>query len=544
MMTGTSCAQAGAGTAISPKQSKGEKAADVQRPAVNADQPKAAEKAPNANGDLVYLKVENAQVSSFDDYPDWAPKPDAMAPVDRDMETRWASGYKDNQWIAFDFGRPKTISKIVINWEQAYPPTYEILTSDDGQSWKRLLLLEDQKGGRVESEFKPTATRYMKVVGITRVNEEWGISMWEFEPYGPKSMNPTEAAEGSAISGGREKTEADKKREEILAALAGKIAPSPGPITQDRFQKGVNYTSWDIDELSGELSDLSLIYLSNLGVKDIALMTVWYQKDISSKEISADAKKSVNDESLSHAINFIHALGMRVMLKPHVDLSDEDARSNIIPTDEWFASYKKFIVHYAEIASKNNVELFCIGTELAGTSIERWKDKWLDVIKAVKAVYKGPLVYAANWDEYEDVCFWQEMDYIGMDAYFPLTDKVDPTKEELVQAWEKRADMLETWLKSTGLNKPIIFTEIGYDTIEGSNKQPWRLLPTLAKYKESQDEQANCLEALLIVLSKRPWFKGFYWWNYFPRPDIGSLGYTLRGKKGEKILIDWFAKLK
>ena len=85
---------------------------------------------------------------------------------------------------------------------------------------------------------------------------------------------------------------------------------------------------------------------------------------------------------------------------------------------------------------------------------------------------------------------------------------------------------------------------MGYDTIEGSNKQPWRVLPTLAEYKESQVEQANCLDSILVVLSNRSWFKGLYWWNYFPRADLGPLGYTLRGKLGEKVLSEWYAKLK
>ena len=101
-----------------------------------------------------------------------------------------------------------------------------------------------------------------------------------------------------------------------------------------------------------------------------------------------------------------------------------------------------------------------------------------------------------------------------------------------------------TRLIKDNFNKPIIFTEVGYDAIEGSNKEPWRVLPTLATYKENQDEQANCLESLLLVLTNRPWFKGFYWWNYFPRPDLGPLGYTLRGKKGEKVLSEWFKRLK
>lgn len=495
--------------------------------------------------DLVYLKVQSAAVSGFDEYPDWAPKPDAIAPFDGNLETRWASAYQDNQWISFDFGKMRTMTKLIIRWEQAYPPKYEILTSDDNENWKKLVLLENQKGGVNEVAFPETTCRYVKIIGIERVNPEWGISVWEIEPYGPSAANPGDVPIQEAFKSAKEKTVAEKKVDSVRAEMkADTVIASPGPITTAEFQKGINYTSWDKDELSSEMSDYSLAYLSSLGVGHIALMVVNYQEGAEKNTIYVDPKKTITDEALAHSINIIHALGMKVMLKPHVDLADEEARSNIIPSDEWFANYKKFIMHYAEIAAKYNVELFCIGTELSNTTIIRWKDKWIDIISEIRKVYKGPLTYAANWDEYDTVSFWDEMDFIGMDAYFPLTDKVNPSKEELIAGWNKNADKLEAWLKESKLTKPVIFTEVGYDTIEGSNKQPWRILPTLSRFAESQDEQANCLEALFTALSNRSWFKGFYWWNYFPRPDIGPLGYTLRGKKGEKILSEWFAKLK
>jgi len=496
-----------------------------------------------AQGEIIYLKVDSAKASGFDETPDWAPRPDAMAVVDASLETRWASGYKDGEWIYLDFGKPKTVSKAVIKWETAYAPSFEILSSDDAVNWQRIVLLEGQTGGTSEIVFAPVKARYIKLVGLTRVNPEWGISVWEFEAYGPKDSNPDEPAFDEIFKGKKEKSAIEKKRDEINL-IEGQIVPSPGPISPYEFQRGVNYTSWSKDELASDLSDYSLIYLSQLGVGHIALMTVYYQEDAVSSNIYADEKKTVSDESVGHSINIMHSLGMKVMLKPHVDLIDEDARSNIIPSDQWFAGYKAFILHYAGLAAKYNVELFCVGTELSNTTTERWKAKWLDIIYEIKKVYKGPLTYAANWDEYDTVSFWDEMDYIGMDAYFPLTNKVNPPKEELIAGWTKHADILENWLKTTGLKKSVIFTEIGYDTVAGSNKQPWRILPTLTSQIESQDEQANCLEALLMVMSNRPWFKGFYWWNYFPRPDIGVLGYTLRGKKGEKILSEWFNRLK
>jgi len=496
-----------------------------------------------AASDLVYLKIEKALASSFDETPDWAPKPDAMTVADASLETRWSSGYNDKEWICVDFGKAKTVTKIVIKWEQAYATSFEISTSNDAKDWKKLIQLDNQTGGTNEIAVPPTTCRYVKLLGLARVNADWGISIWELELYGPKDKNPGDFPLEETFKPAKEQLEAQKKLEDVKLKLNG-IVPSPGAITTKEFQKGVNYTSWDINELLSDKSDYSLIYLSDIGVGHVGVMAVHYQADISSPVIYPDEKKTVSDESLAHAINVIHALGMKVMLKPHVDLADDEARSNIIPSEGWFVSYKKFILHYAQIAQKYNVELLCIGTELSNTTIVTWKEKWLDIISEIRKVYKGPLVYAANWDEYETVSFWPEMDYIGMDAYFPLTKDNNPPLKDLEAAWENHADVIQKWLEDNKLDKPVIFTEVGYDSVEGSNKQPWAIRPTLASLSESQEEQANCLLSVFEVLTKRSWFKGFYWWNYFPRPDIGSLDYTLRGKKGDKILTDWFNRLK
>ncbi len=496
-----------------------------------------------SDNDLVYLKVEHAVASSFEETPDWAPKPDPMAPVDGDLQTRWSPQYNDNEWIYFDFGKPKTISKVIIRWEEAYASKYEILTSDVAKEWKRLLFVENGKGGVEEHAVGPVTAQYVKLVGTERVNPDWGFSIWEFESYGPNSANPDDktleetfparvgAAKASLGAG--------------MTFAPGEIVPSPGALTRTEFQKGVVYTSWSTSELSGPTSDASLEYLSRLGVKHVALMVVWYQPDIEAKEMVFDEKKTVSDEAIIHAVNVCHKLGMKVRLKPHVDVQNEEARQNIIASEVWFDAYKKYIVRYAELAQKCNIELFSVGTELANTSIEQWHARWSDIIRAVRAAYKGPLAYDSNWDEFQTVSFWKEVDYIGMDAYFPITNSNDPTKEQLIEGWKSRADEIEGWMKSANLSDmPVIFTEIGYDAVDGSNTQPWRILPTLANAKEDQQEQADCLDSMMIVLSTRGWFKGFYWWNYFPRPDLGPMGYTLRGKKGEGILVDWFKKMK
>ncbi len=96
----------------------------------------------------------------------------------------------------------------------------------------------------------------------------------------------------------------------------------------------------------------------------------------------------------------------------------------------WFSNYEKFILHYAELAEKNHLDILCIGTELQKT-IPKEKE-WRSLIKKIRYVYHGPLTYAANfYVEFEKITFWDELDYIGIQAYFPLSKSNDPMLSEL-----------------------------------------------------------------------------------------------------------------
>jgi hypothetical protein len=490
---------------------------------------------------LVYLKVDSVTVSSFDTTPDWAPPPEPKATIDGSLLTRWSSNYTDNQWICFDFGSPKVLSKIIIFWEHAYAVDYDILVSEDNQNWQTLLSLKNQDGGLDEIEFAPLKARFVKVLGVKRVKPEWGISMWEALFLGPKADNPQDKPLSEVYPELANKL----TQEETVASEPEKDEPvaSPGVLSAEEFQKGVVYTSWGKTELGAEASDHTLDYLNKLGVRHIAIMILWVQDSIEEKTIYSDPKDTPEDKALVHAINKAHSLGMKVMLKPHIDVKTGEWRGEIIPSEEWFTSYKSFLIHYAQLVSQYNVELFSVGTELINTTIPKWQGLWDELIKEVKQAFPGRLVYCANWDEYKTVGFWDKLDFIGIDAYFPLTAKIDPTKEELISAWQKNASEIDMWLQEKELNKPIIFTEIGYCSADGTNIQPWvDLAKAFPQATIDQQEQADSLDAMLTVCSKFPWFKGFYWWNYFPQERWSPLGFIIRGKKAEEIFSDWFKK--
>ncbi|MFC1577009.1 hypothetical protein ACFL3N_01580 [Candidatus Omnitrophota bacterium] len=324
----------------------------------------------------------------------------------------------------------------------------------------------------------------------------------------------------------------------------------PGALTRKiQMQKGVNYVTWRPDRYFNPNSDRSLEAAAEAGVEWVALVTTWYQHDCSTTEIFPSIEKTPTDGSIAHAIRTIHSLGMKVLLKPQIDVLDVSGgawRGEIVCVSEpdwrkWFESYGNFILYHADMAQKFKVDLLCIGVEL--TSVATMKDEWWRelVIGPTREIYDGPLVYAANWDkEYRDVTFWDAMDYVGIDAYFPLSDEKRPTFEELKAGWHKWLVDIEDF--QAEVDKPIIFTEVGYCSAPGAAIEPWI---EIAVGKPDMELQADCYEAMLQTFWDKPWFYGVYWWKWGTDVRFGgpsNKGYSPQNKTAEKTLIDWYKK--
>jgi len=326
--------------------------------------------------------------------------------------------------------------------------------------------------------------------------------------------------------------------------LGSALSVVPGFCQEPGFQKGICYASWEKDSYSSGYSDASLRALAETGAQWVEIVVTQYQKAYNSKRIFP-TEKTASDASLAHAIAFSHSLGLKVMLKPHIDLIDTSAglcRSDIgfqNPDDwqEWFSQYLKFILRYARLAQKSNVELFCIGTELSFASQKTpfWQGS---IIPEIKKIYRGRLIYAANWDEYRTIKFWSGLDYAGIDAYFPLTERGNPGYEELLANWQRWANEIEAWQKEVG--KPVVFTEIGYRSCDSCAARPWEVTGNgLTNVKI----QSDCYQAALNTLCNRRWCRGLYWWYWKPTPFAGGLNnrdFTPQNKPAQIILSCYY----
>ena len=305
--------------------------------------------------------------------------------------------------------------------------------------------------------------------------------------------------------------------------------------------EGMNVAAWWHGRYGSQGARESLRELRDVGVEWIAIVVTCYQESLDSPVIRCpETTRTPGLAAVRGLIRTARSLGFKVLLKPHLDIDDDTWRGLIDFGDDedawgaWFRAYTAFILRYARLAQEEAVDMFCIGVELGGT-VRRARD-WREVIRTVRETYSGPLVYAANWrGEMWRVPFWYELDYIGIDAYYPLTGRFSPALGELVAAW--RGPLRSTGCLAMREGKPVIFTEIGYRSLDGALREPWNWASTGAPDPE---EQALGYRAFFeAVWGKPPWFAGAFFWHWELDPAAGGpmdTGYTPQNKPAEDIL--------
>lgn len=314
-------------------------------------------------------------------------------------------------------------------------------------------------------------------------------------------------------------------------------SPPPPEVEAQLPQNGAAAPVWD-DEIYGTDDYAALLArLAGAGAKWVSLVPTWYQDQVDSSTIySEDGGRTATDASLVAAIEEAHSLGLNVILKPHVDVAAGGGRISIEPTDVdgWFASYREMILHYAAMAASNDVAQFVVGTELRGTSVH--EDDWREIIADIREVYSGPVTYAANHDEVTQVGFWDDLDFIGVDAYYPLSEIPTTIISDLRRAWGPIVESLAEVAERFG--RSVVFTEVGYPSQEGATIQPYN--PNFSDVV-SEEEQAAALQAMIESLGPEPWFGGFHWWMWFEDdPGHAALGYMPEGKLAGDILEDYW----
>ncbi len=330
----------------------------------------------------------------------------------------------------------------------------------------------------------------------------------------------------------------------LLCLPAGAPLASGSPVMEPRF-RGV---CW---EAGGEVKPADLARVRDLGAGWISQTPFGWQAAADRPKFHMATKNLMGfgpmwgetDEGIAVTSREARSMGMRVMLKPHLWVRGGEWCGTIRMRTaedwrEWFRSYTEFAVHYAALAEREHIETFVVGTELKGTSSR--ESDWRRVITAVRKVYHGQLTYSANWDgEVDSVRFWDALDFIGVQAYYPLSDKPSPTLEELKAGWTPVVQELAETSRRWG--RPIVFTEVGYKSSELAAARPWEWEP---QGPLDLELQSRCYEALFQSTWGEPWFRGLFLWKWHrdDRREGGpeGRGFTPQRKPAEAVARRWF----
>jgi hypothetical protein len=219
---------------------------------------------------------------------------------------------------------------------------------------------------------------------------------------------------------------------------------------------------------------------------------------------------------LSRPIREAKAAGLKILIKPHLAYwgSPFEWRGEIgFATEaEWnrfWREYEAFIVQIARWTQ--DADGFVVGTELRRT--EDQEARWRALIHNVRAVSDVPLTYASNWDDFERVSFWDALDTIGIQAYFPLTDGEDSSDATIRAGWGRWMAKLSEFAHARG--KPILFTELGYNQAYAAALRPWEYQ---TDDEGARELQQRCMKIALASIENEPAVIGVFLWKWFVPP--------------------------
>lgn len=291
----------------------------------------------------------------------------------------------------------------------------------------------------------------------------------------------------------------------------------------------------------------SLQELVQVGADYLTITPGWITDSVTSSNV--DRKPTTpSDDLLEFTIQQAHALGMKVMLKPHLDIKGGRWRANLDPADKkaFFDSYSRMIMLYAQMAKRLGVEQFSLGAELYKLTTNKANESyWRNLIFFIRqSGYQGKLTYSAIFgggrEELDLLPFWDVLDYIGLSLYPELSTSNSPTVTSLKDSWEKleRTFVYPAFLK---FGKPVIVTETGFASADGAAQHP----ESSQGAKVDLQEQVDLYRAFFDFWDAKDYMIGVHLWDWWPLPNTGGSSnndFTPQNKPALDVLRYYFLR--
>ena len=283
-------------------------------------------------------------------------------------------------------------------------------------------------------------------------------------------------------------------------------APSLRATPAD-FQAGFSLLVYAPDPQADSQYAALLDRLVGLNVNSLAIVFPVYTDGVTSDTVRP-GPDTPSADSLATLTRFARARGFTVMWRPILDESSllPAWRGEIRPRDTsaWYQSYGSLILGYARLAAQEQVDSLAIGTEL--NSMEQYVASWQGLLQQVRQVYRGQVTYAYNYNTSFQTGLWSDLDFISVDAYFPLDHTpAGASAAQMSADWQRWLAELQRF--DGPYHKPIVFTEVGVVPKAGAHLRPWDSSVSGAFDLDEQRAyyEATCDATPHVV-------QGLYWW--------------------------------
>lgn len=296
------------------------------------------------------------------------------------------------------------------------------------------------------------------------------------------------------------------------------------------FFYGRERNSFDESNFRKELQTLK-----DIGCNAITLVPYRFMRSLNDTVILYDYRKTIHDDTLRKACQIVKDFGFKLILKPHIDIDDYSSRLEIKPVNlgVWQKSYTDFCLHYCSIAAETGADIFVVGTELMSVSGD--EKFWRSIVKKCRDTFNGALTYASCPQESYAIKFWDCLDYIGTNAYVPVSGKTKPSEVDLLIGWEKWINAIEYLARK--YDKKILFTEIGYRNSKTAVWNPG----TWDDFERDDLMQANLYRAALTSIGKhKENVSGYFFWQWELNSKCGLVDYCPQGKKAQEVLEEFW----
>jgi hypothetical protein len=286
--------------------------------------------------------------------------------------------------------------------------------------------------------------------------------------------------------------------------------------------------------------------VADAGADTVLLVVDTRQENGRSSKIWLDFRMTPTVAQLGEIIEHAKKRELRVILMPVVLLDNPENgewRGQIHPEswDTWWASYRDMIQVFSSVAEVYHADMLVVGSELVST--EHFRDEWVKTIELARSNFHGKLTYSSNWDHYEAVTFWDQLDMVGLNAYWSLS-KSDGGKNvplaEIKERWKDIQAELFPFLNK--VHKPLMFIEIGWFSMANCAREPWDYTKTDTEPVDLEI-QKKLYQGFFESWWGNPLLGGFSIWEWPPNAGgAEDKGYTPEGKPALDVLKEWLKK--